>query len=72
MSHLTNFEVFLLLSVLKVGVVLVITLVSVAYTVLLERKLLGRMQNELLLRERNTRWVRDRFRSPVALSGQAR
>ena len=45
MSHLTNFEVFLLVSVLKVGVVLVITLVSVAYTVLLERKLLGRMQN---------------------------
>ena len=45
MSHLTNFEVFLLLSVLKVGVVLVITLMSVAYTVLLERKLLGRMQN---------------------------
>ena len=45
MSHLTNFEGFLLLSVLKVGVVLVITLMSVAYTVLLERKLLGRMQN---------------------------
>ena len=45
MSHLTNFEVFLLLSVLKVAVVLVITLVCVAYTVLLERKLIGRMQN---------------------------
>ena len=45
MSHLTNFEVFLLLSVLKVAVVLVITLMSVAYTVLLERKLLGHMQN---------------------------
>ncbi len=45
MSHLTNFEVFLLLSLLKVAVVLVITLMAVAYTVLLERKLLGRMQN---------------------------
>ena len=45
MSHLTNFEAFLLLSVLKVAVVLVITLICVAYTVLLERKLLGRMQN---------------------------
>lgn len=45
MSHLTNFEVFLLLSVFKVAVVLVITLMSVAYTVLLERKLLGHMQN---------------------------
>ena len=45
MSHLTNFEVYLLLSVIKVAVVLVITLMCVAYTVLLERKLLGRMQN---------------------------
>jgi NADH-quinone oxidoreductase subunit H len=45
LSHLTNFEVFLLLSVVKVAVVLVITLVCVAYTVLLERKLIGRMQN---------------------------
>ena len=45
MAHLSNFEVFLLLSVLKVAVVLVITLMGVAYTVLLERKLLGRMQN---------------------------
>jgi NADH-quinone oxidoreductase subunit H len=45
LSHLTNFEVFLLLSVIKVAVVLVITLMCVAYTVLLERKLLGRMQN---------------------------
>jgi NADH-quinone oxidoreductase subunit H len=42
---LTNFEAFLLLSVLKVAVVLVITLMCVAYTVLLERKLLGHMQN---------------------------
>ena len=40
-----DFEIFLLLSVLKVAVVLVITLMCVAYTVLLERKLLGRMQN---------------------------
>ncbi len=45
MSHLSNFEVFLLLSVLKVAVVLVITLMAVAYTVLLERKVIGRMQN---------------------------
>src|ERR1700733_9415432 len=43
--HLTDFQIFLLLSLLKVAVVLVITLMSVAYTVLLERKLLGRMQN---------------------------
>jgi len=45
LSHLTNIEAFLLLSVLKVAVVLVITLMAVAYTVLLERKLLGRIQN---------------------------
>ena len=45
MSHLTEFQIFFLLSVLKVLVVLVITLTAVAYTVLLERKLLGRMQN---------------------------
>jgi NADH-quinone oxidoreductase subunit H len=44
-SHLTNFEAFLLLSVLKVAVVLVITLMAVAYTVLLERKVIGHMQN---------------------------
>jgi NADH-quinone oxidoreductase subunit H len=44
-NHLTDFEIFLLLSVLKVAVVLVITLLGVAYTVLLERKLLARMQN---------------------------
>jgi NADH-quinone oxidoreductase subunit H len=44
-SHLTTFEVFLLLSVLKVAVVLAITLTCVAYTVLLERKVIGRMQN---------------------------
>ena len=45
MSHLSDFQVFLLISVLKIAVVLVITLTAVAYTVLLERKLLGRMQN---------------------------
>jgi NADH-quinone oxidoreductase subunit H len=43
--HLTDFQMFLLLSVLKVVVVLVITLTAVAYTVLLERKVLGRIQN---------------------------
>jgi NADH-quinone oxidoreductase subunit H len=45
MSHLTEFQTFLLLSILKVVVVLVITLTAVAYTVLLERKVLGRIQN---------------------------
>jgi NADH-quinone oxidoreductase subunit H len=43
--HLNEFEIFLLLSVVKIAVVLVITLTAVAYTVLLERKVLGRMQN---------------------------
>ncbi len=37
--------IFLLLSVLKVAVVTMILLTSVAYTVLLERKLVGRIQN---------------------------
>lgn len=45
MSHLTHFEVFLLITILKIAVVLGITLTSVAYTVLLERKVLGRLQN---------------------------
>jgi NADH-quinone oxidoreductase subunit H len=45
MIHLTEFQTFLLLSILKVLVVLVITLMAVAYTVLLERKVLGRIQN---------------------------
>jgi NADH-quinone oxidoreductase subunit H len=45
MSHLSQFQIFLLLTVLKIAVVLVITLTAVAYTVLLERKVLGRMQN---------------------------
>jgi NADH-quinone oxidoreductase subunit H len=44
-ARLSPFQLFLLLSVLKVAVVLVITLTAVAYTVLLERKLIGRMQN---------------------------
>lgn len=45
MSHLTQFQIFLLLTIVKVAVVLVITLTAVAYTVLIERKVLGRMQN---------------------------
>ena len=43
--HLSDFEIFLLVSVVKCVVVLVITLTAVAYTVLLERKVIGRMQN---------------------------
>ena len=43
--HLTDFQIFFLISLLKVVVVLVITLTCVAYTVLLERKVIGRMQN---------------------------
>jgi NADH-quinone oxidoreductase subunit H len=45
MNHLSQFQTFLLLSILKVIVVLVLTLTTVAYTVLLERKVLGRIQN---------------------------
>jgi len=45
MSSLSEFQIFLLLTIIKVAVVLVITLTAVAYTVLLERKLIGRMQN---------------------------
>ena len=45
MNNLTNFQTFFFLSVLKIGVVLLIMLTSVAYTVLLERKIIGRMQN---------------------------
>src|SRR6201986_1118347 len=45
MSHLSTFQVFLLITIVKIAVVLVITLTSVAYTVLLERKVIGRMQN---------------------------
>ena len=36
---------FIIITILKIAVVLVITLTAVAYTVLLERKVLGRMQN---------------------------
>ncbi len=42
---MSPFLTFLLLTVLKIAVVLLITLTAVAYTVLLERKVLGRMQN---------------------------
>src|SRR5580704_4525106 len=45
MPNLSDFQVFFLITVLKVVVVLVITLTAVAYTVLLERKVIGRMQN---------------------------
>ena len=45
LDRLSEFQIFLLLTIVKVLVVLVITLTAVAYTVLLERKLLGRMQN---------------------------
>jgi NADH-quinone oxidoreductase subunit H len=44
-SHLSTFEIFLLLTIVKIAVVLGITLGAVAYTVLLERKVLGRLQN---------------------------
>src|SRR6185312_382409 len=43
MTH--DFTIFLVISIVKIAVVLVITLTAVAYTVLLERKVLGRMQN---------------------------
>ncbi len=45
LDSLSEFQIFLLLTVVKVAVVLVITLTAVAYTVLLERKIIGRMQN---------------------------
>jgi NADH-quinone oxidoreductase subunit H len=41
----TTILVFVLLSILKILVVFVITLTAVAYTVLLERKVVGRIQN---------------------------
>jgi len=44
-SHLSPFQIFLLLSIVKIAVVLVILLTTVAYTVLLERKVLGHIQN---------------------------
>jgi len=45
MTQHSPFLTFLLLSILKIVIVLVITLTAVAYTVLLERKVIGRMQN---------------------------
>ncbi len=42
---MTTVLYFILLSILKIVVVLVITLTAVAYTVLLERKVVGRIQN---------------------------
>ncbi len=45
MTQHPSFLTFLLLSILKIVIVLVITLTAVAYTVLLERKVIGRMQN---------------------------
>src|ERR1700758_5701939 len=44
-KHLSEFQIYLLLTIVKVAVVLVITLTAVAYTVLLERKVIGRIQN---------------------------
>jgi NADH-quinone oxidoreductase subunit H len=44
-THINPFLLFIVLSIVKIAVVLVITLTAVAYTVLLERKVLGRMQN---------------------------
>jgi NADH-quinone oxidoreductase subunit H len=43
--HLSALQIFLLISIVKIVVVLGITLTAVAYTVLLERKVLGRLQN---------------------------
>src|ERR1700712_5556298 len=45
MTEQPSFPLFLLITAIKVAVVLVITLMCVAYTVLLERKVIGRMQN---------------------------
>ncbi len=42
---MTPFWIFLLLSLVKIAVVLVVYLTAVAYTVLLERKVVGRIQN---------------------------
>src|SRR6201985_2591048 len=45
MTEPTSLPIFLLISIVKIAVVLVITLTAVAYTVLLERKVIGRIQN---------------------------
>jgi len=42
---LSDFQLFVLITIIKIAVVLVITLTAVAYTVLLERKVIGRIQN---------------------------
>ena len=45
MSSLTPIQIFLLLSLIKVALVIAIMLGAVTYTVLLERKVVGRIQN---------------------------
>jgi len=45
MSSLTPIEIFVLLSLIKVALVIAIMLGAVTYTVLLERKVVGRIQN---------------------------
>ena len=45
MNSLTPIEIFLLLSLIKVALVIAIMLGAVTYTVLLERKVVGRIQN---------------------------
>lgn len=45
MPHLSPFQMFVLITIVKIAVVLLITLTAVAYTVLLERKVIGRIQN---------------------------
>jgi NADH-quinone oxidoreductase subunit H len=40
-----NLLLFFVLSIVKIAIVLVILLTAVAYTVLLERKVVGRIQN---------------------------
>ncbi|WP_263409220.1 NADH-quinone oxidoreductase subunit NuoH [Terriglobus tenax] len=42
---MSDFQLFVLITIIKLVVVLVITLTAVAYTVLLERKVIGRIQN---------------------------
>ncbi|NUQ29862.1 MAG: NADH-quinone oxidoreductase subunit NuoH [Acidobacteriaceae bacterium] len=42
---MSDFQLFVLITIIKIAVVLVITLTAVAYTVLLERKVIGRIQN---------------------------
>ena len=42
---MSSFEVFILASVIKIVLVIFVLLTAVAYTVWLERKVVGRMQN---------------------------